>query len=67
MRSKNTNCDCGCGGVLECAYLTKPKCDQCSDETDNEPKNGVRLCFTCQELENNRRYRLHNNLGEYAS
>lgn len=31
-----------------------------------ELRQGERLCFFCRELENNRRYRQHMQLGEYA-
>lgn len=29
-------------------------------------KDGGKVCFYCRELENNRRYRQHHGLGEYA-
>lgn len=38
-------------------------CKECQDEIKLDSAD--ELCFTCRELENNRRYRSHNNLGEY--
>jgi len=40
-----------------------PCCSQCGDELKKQ-ESGV--CWTCQELENNRRRRLHLQIGEYA-
>lgn len=42
-----------------------PQCKECGDELKkHEQASGI--CWTCSELENNRRYRLAHRLGEYA-
>jgi len=43
-----------------------PTCSGCGDELkiDEQPAG---VCFTCSELEKNRRYRQHNGIGEYAA
>lgn len=38
-------------------------CDTCGDDMPNVPDYET-TCFYCTELENNRRYRLHNNIPD---
>ena len=64
MLNSNKNCDCGCGGKTDCVYLTMPNCKECGDPVTSEDHGD--LCFFCRELENNRRYRLHHRIAEYA-
>lgn len=62
------HCDCGCkiqdgrniDGTGPCKY--RVSACACGDEIPF----GEEACFSCRELENNRRYRQHNRLGEYA-
>lgn len=53
-------------GVTRCErYLEGHPCKGCDDMIHEDCVNDT--CFTCRELENNRRYRLHNSLGEYSN
>ncbi|HEV2692074.1 MAG TPA: hypothetical protein VG347_04190 [Verrucomicrobiae bacterium] len=45
--------------------MTKQYCPQCQDELE-QGRIYAGLCGWCNELENNRRYRQHHKLGEYA-
>jgi hypothetical protein len=58
MLNTNKNCDCGCGGKTDCAYIANPNCKQCGEPLKNHECDN-KICFTCNELENNRRLRLH--------
>lgn len=52
------NCDCGCEGTYDCVYRSQ-KCEGCGDDMK---LSASKVCFTCNELETIRRYRLHNGI-----
>lgn len=54
---------CGREAFEDARQVENAKCSSCGDEITDGTSG---LCFTCCELENNRRYRLHHSIGEYA-